>query len=305
MAQQAGKRATFGTLMLLLSGLCWSSIAILSKIGIESGLNAITVNMARMFVGGGFVFLYLVIFRRNAFRVGFKSVLLLFVLGIMDYAIGGLLFLGSLHFIDASLSFLVLYSYPAVVVIISGITGRERFSVSRLAAVLLTIVGVGFVLEAGLAIRGEEWLGVLMVLGGALIFSVYLVVVETMLEDVRPSAVSFYSLLGGAVGVLFIIPFFRIEWEAAMQPLNALILLNVAVVSTAIALVTFLIGVRHVGATRAAVITTLEPVFVIAVASLFLGEQLSIWQMIGVALQLLGVFWVHRVPHRQPEPGPV
>lgn len=290
--------------MLLVSGMCWASIAIFSKIGIESGLNAVTVNVARMFVGGGIVFLYLLLFRRRAFRVTLKQGVLLVILGILDYTVGGLCFIGSLHFIDSSLAFLVLYTYPAMVVVLSVILGRERFSALKFSAVLLTIVGVGFVLEAGMAISGQEWIGVGMVLSAAAIFTIYLITVESMLDDVRPSSVSLYSLLSGAAGMLFVIPFFPVQFEAAMQPNNLFILLFVAIVSTAIALVTFLVGVRHVGATRAAVLTTLEPIFVVIVAGLFLGETLSIWQMFGVVLQLSGVVLVHKEPHRLSEPGP-
>ena len=302
---EAGKKnLAFGIIMLIISGLCWSSISLLSKIGIEDGLNSITINAARFFVGGGFVFFYLLLFRRVAFKISLRQFILLFVLGVFDYAIGGILFIGSLHFIDASLSFLVLYTYPAIVVIISVLAGREKFRLYKVIAVILTIVGVAFVLEAGTAVDGDEWIGVAMVISAAFVFSIYLVIVEAMMEKVRASTVSFYSLFAGAIGILMLMPFYPITWEAAMRPGNLVILGVVAIIGTAISLVLFLVGVRHVGATKAAVLTTIEPIFVVVIAGMFLNESLSIWQVVGMAIQLYGVFLVNKEPHRQPEPGP-
>lgn len=299
---EKNKKARFGLLMLILSGFCWASIAILSKIGIDSGLNATTLNTARLTIGGTLIFLWLFLFRRDALKIDLKSAVMLFFLGIFDYAIGGVLFLGSLHFIDSSLAFLMLYTYPALVVICSAIAGREKFHWLKLVAVLLTFVGVALVLETGTAVSGEQWVGVGMVLGAALIFSIYLVVVESMMDRLRSSTLSMYTILFGAVGMFMILPFFPIELEAVFQPGNIVILLIISIVSTAMALVLFLIGVRHVGATKAAVITTLEPVFVVIIASMFLGESISFVQVIGIALQLGGVVLVNIFPHKTQEP---
>jgi drug/metabolite transporter (DMT)-like permease len=288
--------------MLLLSGLCWASIAILSKIGINSGLNATTLNTARLTIGGSLIFIWLWLFRRDAIKIDFKSGVLLFFLGLFDYAIGGVLFLGSLHFIDSSLAFLMLYTYPALVVIVSAIAGREKFHWLKLAAVLLTFVGVGLVLQAGAIETTEQWIGVGMVLGASLIFSIYLVIVESMMDRFRTSTLSLYTILFGAVGMFMILPFFPIELDAVFQPGNIVILLIVSIVSTAFALVFFLMGVRHVGATKAAVITTLEPVFVVVIASSFLGEFITGWQWLGILLQLGGVILVNMFPHKPQEP---
>jgi drug/metabolite transporter (DMT)-like permease len=303
MVEAFKRRQGFGLAMIIISGLFWSSIAILSKIGIEAGLDAHTLNTARLLIGCLAVLLYVMVSRRAILKVGAATFALLMVLGLFDYGIGGLLFIGSLHYISSSLSFLILYTYPAMVLVFSILIGREEFRLSKVVAVLLTFFGVALVLEAGTAVKGDEWIGVGMVLGAALIFAVYLLFVESLLERLSSVTVSFYTLFAGALSMLILVPFFPLNMEAALQPGNIVVLAFVALVSTAAALVLFLVGVRHVGSTKAAVFTTLEPVFVVIVAGYFLGDSLSLPQYAGMALQLFGVYLIHREPHVEQEPG--
>jgi drug/metabolite transporter (DMT)-like permease len=286
------KRPLYGMIMILISGLFWSSITILSKIGIQAGLNTFTINAFRFFVSVAVVFIFLFFFRRDALKLERKKMLTIVVLGVFDYAIGGVLFIGSLQFIDASLAFLVLYIYPAMVAIGSAMIGRDKLTWYKIVSVILAIVGVGFLLEAGFAVSGDQWIGVALVFGAASIFTVYMLVVDSMMSEVRSSTVSFYSLLGGAIGMLLIIPFVKLDIEAVFQFNNFILLLFMAIFGTAISVLTFLAGLRHIGPVRTAILTTLEPVFVVLIAATFLKEHLSPWQLFGAFLQISGFLLV-------------
>lgn len=292
--QGKDKRPGLGLVMVLLSGVCWASVTIISKLGIESGLHAITLNTFRMVIAVVVVGGFIALFKRSAFSIGKSTLILLLILGTFDYALGGILFIGSLHFIDSALAFLVLYSYPAMVVIAAVITGREKLMWSRILAVLLTFAGVALVLEAGAAVEGNQWLGVLMVIGAALVFTVYLMITEKLLNEIRPSTITFYNLLGAAVAMLLIIPFKPFDLAVVLQPENLLILAVVSIVSTALAIVFFMVGVKHIGASKAAIITTVEPVVVVLAAALLLGEQISPMQWLGMCLQMAGLLLVNR-----------
>lgn len=299
-----GRRPVFGLIMILISGLCWSSITVLSKVGIESGMDAITLNTGRMVIGSTMVFLFLLFFRKGAFVVKPKTLIPLAIFGLLDYTVGGILFIGSLHYIDASLAFLVLYIYPALVVITSIFSGKEKFSLTRLLAVVLTFAGVALVLETGMAVKGSEWLGVLFVFGAAVIFTFYLLFAEKVLETIRASTMSFYTLFFGGLGMIIVAFFEPLDLSVIADPGRLAIIAYLGIVSTALALVLFMVGVRHVGASKAAIITTVEPVFVVLIAGVFLGEHLSLMQWLGVALQLTGVLLVHQEPQPLPEPAP-
>ena len=61
-----------------------------------------------------------------------------------------------------------------------------------------------------------------------------------------------------------------------------------------LAIVGFLVGLRWVGATRASMMSTFEPVVTVLLAAVWLGESVSMSQLLGGALILAGVLVLSR-----------
>ena len=55
---------------------------------------------------------------------------------------------------------------------------------------------------------------------------------------------------------------------------------------------TFFAGMERIGATRASILSTVEPVVTIGCSALLLGERLSCLQGFGAILVLAGAVWV-------------
>jgi len=89
-------------------------------------------------------------------------------------------------------------------------------------------------------------------------------------------------------------------WEPSVWVLLGLIVL----VPTFGAVLLYLEGIRGLGPSQAAVISTLEPLFTIALAAVVLGERLAPIQWAGAALVLLGVVYAE-VSARRAEPPPM
>ena len=66
-------------------------------------------------------------------------------------------------------------------------------------------------------------------------------------------------------------------------------LIGIGVVSTFIAVLAFYAGAHRIGAARASLISTVEPIWTIALASVLFAETLGPLQLVGGALILLGV----------------
>ncbi len=293
----------YGTLFILLSGVCWASYTIVLKIGVDLGLSEVEINTVRLVVGAALIGVFLFVRGKFSFNVNLRYMLLLLVLGALDYGLGGVLYVGSLRYIDASLAFLLVYTFPAVVVVVSILLGREKPTLSLILAVVLTFVGVTLVLEVGGAVEGEQWIGVAFVLTSVLIFVAFMLICESLMDRLSSSQITFLTLGAGGLSMLAFIPFVGVRPEMLLEPRNLGVLLFLAVIGTAVSMILFFMGIRRIGAARASIITTAEPVFVVLMAWLLLGETLSLLQMAGVALQLTGVLLVQlRSPH--PEPGP-
>ena len=80
--------------------------------------------------------------------------------------------------------------------------------------------------------------------------------------------------------------------ELSFSPDAAMILLGMILLSTIMALGTFLAGMRRVGPTSASLLSTLEPVFTVLLAVFLLQETLHPSQVIGGGLVLAAVVLV-------------
>jgi drug/metabolite transporter (DMT)-like permease len=73
-------------------------------------------------------------------------------------------------------------------------------------------------------------------------------------------------------------------------------LVGVGVVATFIAIQTFYAGVRRIGAAQAALVSTIEPAWTIALAALLFGQTLAPIQLAGGALIIIGVIIAQAPP---------
>ncbi|MCO5386426.1 MAG: EamA family transporter [Desulfosporosinus sp.] len=117
------------------------------------------------------------------------------------------LYISSVLFIPASLAALLLYAYPIIVTVIAVLTKQEEFSTYKLAGLLLATFGL--ILVLGLAWQGINYLGVILALGAALVYAIYIVIGNKMLKTTTPlisttiistSAAVTYGIIGLPIG---------------------------------------------------------------------------------------------------------
>lgn len=102
-----------------------------------------------------------------------RSVAAGLAMGGIGYATQSGLFFGALERMDASLLALILYVYPALVMVGAIALGRERASTRRIAALLIASVGTALVL-GGAASGSLNAVGTAMGFGAALAYTLYI-----------------------------------------------------------------------------------------------------------------------------------
>jgi len=153
----------------------------------------------------------------------------------------------------------------------------------RRATLALALALAGVALTAG-PVTGE-WRGVALALGAAAIYSVYIIVGDRVLAAVSPwmsSAVIFASA-GTMSGVLML--FGGVTLPATTGGWGAMA--GIVVLATLGPVSLFLLGVSRIGATNAALVSTLEPIVTTLLAAWAFNESLSALTLLGGALILL------------------
>ena len=263
-------------------------MAIFAKEGYAAGLG-VTAMLAARFVLAAVLFWAIVAvrarLRHDVPRIGRRAVLACLGLGGIGYAAQAGLFFSALEHIDASLASLLLYTYPALVFCGAVALRREHVTRAKAVALVLASAGTALVLLGG-GTHGLEATGVALALGAGASYATYILVAETVIRRLDPLLLSALIATGAAATFLVVgaardVLQFTAEgwlWIAAL-----------ATFSTVLAIVTFMMGMKRVGASTASIVSTFEPVVTVGLAIALYGETLGALQVLGGMLVLAAV----------------
>jgi drug/metabolite transporter (DMT)-like permease len=208
-------------------------------------------------------------------------------MGAIGYAAQSGLFFGALERMDASLLALILYTYPALVLVGAVALGRERATARRVAALAVALAGVALVL-AGAASGAIDPLGAAMGFAASLVYTIYILVGDRVGAGLPLVALAALVCTGATV-TFAVATAVRGGPELAFGAAGWGWIGCIVLVSTVGAILTFFAGLARVGPSAASILSTLEPVVTVALAAAVFGESLSGVQLAGGALVLSAV----------------
>jgi drug/metabolite transporter (DMT)-like permease len=211
--------------------------------------------------------------------------------GALCYYVGALVNFLALTMIDASIERVLMFSYPAMVVIFTSVRDRRWPARSVLGATALTYLGIFFTMGGfDPAELRANLLGALLVIGSALTYAVYYIVSEKYTRSVGSAR---FTLLAMTAATACLTPHYFLlhgTAEMAVIPLEGwLLLAGMAVLCMFLSASLQAEGVRRIGAQRGAVLSSVGPPITVLLAAVLLGERLSAWQWAGMALIVLGI----------------
>ena len=218
----------------------------------------------------------------------------LFWLGVLGMLVCGGVFYVALRYTTATNTSLIYVSTAIIIVVLEYIFLRRQVRLAELCGVLIGFVGVGYIIFAGDWERLKAFkfgLGEAIVFGCAIAWAAYSLVLRRA-EFVELNGLQLFALTAGA-GSAVLFPFAMVEtlylqtfptgwgdWQT---------IFGVALVSALIPFWIFQHGVRTVGPTLTGVFIYLMPVYGMALAAYFLGEQIRPYHLWGAAITLFGV----------------
>jgi drug/metabolite transporter (DMT)-like permease len=214
------------------------------------------------------------------------AVLAAAVAGITCYYVGALVDFWALTLIDASIERVLLFSYPAMVVLWHSVAARRRPESRVLLAMVATYVGIFFAMGGvDLAELRANLFGASLVLIAALTTAIYFLIGERYTHELGSTRFAAIGMCSSAILLALHFAVFRSFDEiAALAAYDWLLLGILGIACMFIPGLLQAEGMRRVGAQRAAIGSTIGPPTTIVLAALFLGERLNGWQMLGTAL---------------------
>jgi drug/metabolite transporter (DMT)-like permease len=287
------RSSVLGILCGLSAAAIWGGMYVVSKVVLEI-IPPFALITTRLVLGG--LTLWLIIMLRGGMKINRRQLWQIAGVGLIGYGVSlGLQFIGT-KLSTAANGSLVTSATPAFVLLFAALILHERITWRRLMALFVSTLGVMAVVDPRSAQLnpGLFW-GNMALLGAALTWALYSVLVRVVTRDVDVLVVSLVAFLGGlpiAVG--------GGAWEVQTQEIGTVTtgvvwgILFLGIISTALAMALWNTAFAVLDAGVASLTFFAQPVVGALLGWLFIGEQITPLFIVGGLLIAIGLMIASR-----------
>jgi drug/metabolite transporter (DMT)-like permease len=282
-----------GIVEVLLSGVGFGFIGVFGKAAFAAGLTP-GENLALRFVTATILLAMFVLARQpSLLKLPPRVIWTCAGLGLAGYAVFSSCYFQALKLLSASLTVLLLYTYPVFVALGERVFLGRRLTVRELWCLPLSVAGMTMLVWGDAGLGGGNAIGVGFGLASAVLYAAYILVSRRHLAGVSPLASVTYiqGFAGLGLAAIFLHDGARVAEIAGQAATLAPIILGMAVICTVLPMTLMLSGLQKLNPSELSLLSTMEPITGVAMAAIFLGERLSLTQMGGGAI-IIGVMLV-------------
>ena len=235
---------------------------------------------------------------KQSFKITAKQAGVLLVLGLL-YTSSSIFLFEAYNYIASGLATTLIFLYPVLVAIIMVFLGVVP-SWPVWLAIAATFGGV-LVMTQGSGGEAIDPIGVLLSLGSALVYALFIVIINRSkaIAEISNTLLTFYALTVGAVVFLGMSLFSDTTITAGIEGGSAwLNLVGLALLPTIVSTATLAIATRNIGATKASVLGVFEPITAILVGTMMFGEPLTNNIIVGICIAIVAVTFMISVTKR-------
>jgi len=269
----------------------WALNGSLSRLLLDDGVSALRLAQLRGVLSFVLLAAALAIARPRLLRVRRQDIPRLAFLGVVGLAGVHATYFFAISRLDVGVALIIQYLGPLILLLWLRLVHRRQLQRSLWGAAVLSVIGCFLVVQAWNpgAIDG---LGLLAAFGAAITFAIYLYSSEQAGHRYEPVTTLVWGFGFASLFWLVVQPPWSFPFAEFTSAENIALGLGVAVIGTLLPFVCIVAALRHVPASRAAVVATLEPVLAAIIAWPVLGQDLDVAQIAGGLIVVGAVVWV-------------
>jgi len=190
----------------------------------------------------------------------------------------------SLKYSSVAIALLSLFTYPVITAFLEPLLFKTRFNKIHVALGFLVLFGVYF-LSPDFDLENNSFIAVLFGIASAVFYSLRNLLMKKEIERYNGSTLMFYQIL--VVALVLSPAFFYSEVDKVLEQWKPL--LTLALLTTCIGHTLFLKSFKNFSITAASIMSSIQPVYGIALGAIFLNEIPSAKTMIGGSLIISAV----------------
>ena len=285
-----------GFLMGLLGVMMFSAKAVMVKKAYAFEIDSVSLLLLRMlFALPIYLVLATIQFAKQVPKVNSLDYVWLFFFGFIGYYLASYFDFQGLVYIKAGLERIILFVYPTLVIVFSAVIFRTKITKVQLMAIVVTYLGIMIAYAGELDFSGENGLkGAGLIFMSAICYAGYLVGSGWLIPKF---GASIFTSLAMIVSCLCVTVHYFLNSSESLwcYPMEVYILgIFMAIVSTVIPSYLISAAIKVIGAPSFSIIGSVGPVSTIILAYFIIGESFSVWQGVGTALVIIGVWLVSK-----------
>ncbi len=273
----------------IISVLLWSTTATVSKLLLGS-----LDSMQILLVSSLFSFIFLLIINcingsiKEIKKYKPKDYLIIFSLGLIGIFLYDLFFYLGINAMQASQAFIINYLWPIMTVLFACIILKEKFTLRKIIAIIISFIGVIIVSSNGniLNIDKTSIMGTVYCMLAAILYGLFSVLNKKQNYNKFTSMMLFY--LGSfIISLIYVLT----SKKTFMPELNQLLgMLWIGIFTSAIAYTSWALALAKGDTARISNIAYLTPFISLIWTGIVLKEKISIYSVLGLVIIVLGIF---------------
>ena len=256
------------------------------------GSNPVTLTFLRNFLSLPFLLL-IVLFLKVDLRVTKNQLKNLAILGFIGNSITTLLLNIAFAHIDVGIVTPIHFTYPIFVTLGCVLFFHEKLSKQKIIALVIAMSGIGcFFIESlnSAYFNSSTLIGLILAVASGAFYAFYIIFMDKSgLKSESPFKITFYVAIASSIGMFF----YGISTNqlvlSSLTTKSWIISAVFAFLCTVVALSLLQVGIKHIGASEAAVISTFEPITSVIFGILLLNEKITPIKIIACILIFSGV----------------
>ena len=256
------------------------------------GSNPVTLTFLRNFLSLPFLLL-IVLFLKVDLRVTKNQLKNLAILGFIGNSITTLMLNIAFAHIDVGIVTPIHFTYPIFVTLGCVLFFHEKLSKQKIIALVIAMSGIGcFFIESlnSASFNSSTLIGLILAVASGAFYAFYIIIMDKSgLKSESPFKITFYVAIASSIGMFF----YGISTNqlvlSSLTTKSWIISAVFAFLCTVVALSLLQVGIKHIGASEVAVISTFEPITSVIFGILLLNEKITPIKIIACILIFSGV----------------
>ncbi|MGE6415193.1 DMT family transporter [Planococcus kocurii] len=279
-------------LLIAIGASLWGVIGVFVTYLYEVGFTPLEVVAVRVLTASIFMVPYVLMKNRKLFKIKVKDSRYFIGTGIISIVLFNWCLFSSMKESSISAAFILLYTAPAFVTILSRIFFKEALTARKLTALLVTLIGCSLVIGIfSSSTTSISLYGLILGLGSGFFYALYSIFGKAALSKYDSLTVTVYTFLFATVAI---VPFSGLGSKlSTLTDLKVLgLVIGLGFLSTMLPFIFYTKGLQFVESSRASIIATIEPVVASVVGFFIFNETLSTWQYLGMVMVISSVIIV-------------